>query len=175
MEILFKNTTKYGTENYQEFLQFHSKMFGLKYDLLSIVTILLLLFFTIVQIYLRHFLFIMVILCGILCFFIWRYIYPAIKVSKTYNGETVQSDTKSIFTFTFYKKYFTIYDNNNTSEIKYYKLYKVFETPTFFYLYIDHSRSLLLDKKNFSIGTSDDFSKFIRKKCWNKFQNSKMS
>lgn len=56
--------------------------------------------------------------------------------------------------------------------MKYYKLYKIYETKTFFYLYIDNDHAFLINKSGFVRGLSDDFSKFINKKCLFKYKSS---
>ena len=173
LKILFKNTTKYNKTIYLEFLQFHKKKFGLKYTLYTILIIFLLLFLVIMQIKF-HRIDIAIIICFVItCFFLWRYLHPASEVSKDFKSEKIQNEQK--FTFLFYEKHFKIRANLQTDMIKYNTLYKVFETPTFFYLYLDKTHSLLLNKETFSIGSSDDFSNFIRRKCWYKFKKEKQS
>ena len=61
-----------------------------------------------------------------------------------------------------------IKNNNTIIKMKYYKLYKVFETETSFYLYINKNYSYVLDKNCFSIGKAEDFYRFIKKKLWYK-------
>lgn len=171
MEILFKNTTKYSKTVYQEFLQFHNEKMGFKYNLHSVQIISLLLFFAIIQIK-CHNIDLATIFCFLIaCFFFWRYLYPAMDVSKNYNSEKIQNEQE--FTFTFYDKYFTVQNQTEMSHVKYSQIYKIFETPTFLYLYVDETHSLLVDKKTFSIGSSDKFSDFISRKCWYKFKIEK--
>ncbi len=50
--------------------------------------------------------------------------------------------------------------------MKYYQLYKVFETADFFYLYIDKTHALLLDKTKFKKNNPSEFLDFIKRKCW---------
>ena len=52
------------------------------------------------------------------------------------------------------------------------KLYKVFETKDYFYLYINPDYAMLVNKNSFEIGTSDDFRKFIKKKCLLKYRKA---
>ena len=77
----------------------------------------------------------------------------------------LNSKKETGFIFTFYKNYFTI----NKKTIYYFKLFKVFETKDYFYLYIDEDTAALVSKKGFEIGTAEEFSNFIRKKCLLKF------
>lgn len=173
LKILFKNTTKYNESIYIEFLQFHQKKFGLKYTLYTAMIVALLLFLAIVQIKFHNMSLAIVICFVITCFFLWRYLHPASEVSKDLKSGKIQNEQK--FTFLFYEKHFKIRANLQTDMIKYNRLYKVFETHTFFYLYLDKTHSLLLNKETFSVGSSDDFSNFIRRKCWYKFKKEKQS
>ena len=70
------------------------------------------------------------------------------------------------FSFKFYEKYFEVWDRLNLEKVKYGKIYRVYETDSFFYLYLDKEHSLLLEKTGFVIGNSEDFGKFIRKVSW---------
>ena len=152
LKILFKNTTKYNESIYIEFLQFHQKKFGLKYTLYTTMIIVLLLFLVIMQIKFHRIDTAIIICFVITCFFLWRYLHPASEVSKDFKSEKIQNEEE--FTFLFYKKYFKIRAKLQTNIIKYNSLYKIFETDTFFYLYIDKTHSLLLNKDSFSICSS---------------------
>ena len=57
------------------------------------------------------------------------------------------------------------------SKVRYFKLYKIFETTDFFYLYIDKEHAFLIDKNGFTFGSAEEFSKFIHKKCLFKYKN----
>lgn len=94
--------------------------------------------------------------------------HPISEVSKDFKSDKIQKEEK--FTFIFYENNLKIRAKLRTYIMKYSDLYKIFETPTFFYLYIDKTHSLLLNKDGFSIGSADEFSKFIGKKCWFKFK-----
>ena len=168
LKILYKNTTKYNESIYLEFLQFHKKKFGLKYTLYTVFVAGLLLFCVALQIKLHNITLASVFFISITCFFLWRYLHPISEVSKDFKSNKIQNEEE--FTFIFYEKYFKIRNRLKSNKVKYYELYKVFETSKFFYLYIDKTHSFLLDKEKFSIGFSDDFSKFMHKKCWYKFK-----
>ena len=110
-----------------------------------------------------------IIFCSIITvFFLWRYLHPISEVSKDFKSDKIQKEEK--FTFIFYENNFKIRAKLQTSIMKYSDLYKIFETPTFFYLYTDKTHSMLLKKDSFSIGSANEFSNFIRKKCWYKFK-----
>lgn len=167
MEILFKNKTKYTKEIYEKYLQFHQHKFGHKYKFTTIVTILLLCFCIFTNIgYFNYFTsFILFVILAIFCFY--RFFYPIKKVEKELKTEKFQDEKE--FTFTFYKSYFIISDKKFKDKIKYWELYRVYETEDFFYLYINKDHAFLLDKSTFTKGNTYEFLKFLKKKIWYKF------
>lgn len=168
MKPLFKNTTQYNSEVYDEFLKFHAKKFHLTFTIYNIFVIAFLLFCIIYQIS-RHNLSIAVCICFLLVgFVLWRYLHPAKEVRDLYQSNVIQKEQK--FTFAFYPKHLRISNMTQYQTVKYSKLYRIYETPTFFYLYIDRSHSYLLDKNKFLIGTPEEFKLFIKKKCHFKFR-----
>lgn len=169
LNILFKNVTKYSKKVYDEFLQFHAKKFSFKYHLFSIAVSMLILFCVMLHIQYHNY-GIAIIFCAILTsFIIWRYFYPIAEVKEDYQSEKVTK--QKAFTFTFYQKRFKVYSNMRYSFVKYTDLYKIFETDTFFYLYLDSRHSFLLDKSGFKKGTPSEFRDFIKKKCPFKYKN----
>ena len=92
------------------------------------------------------------------------YVLEEIKSDKIQKEES--------FTFYFYNKYFKIREENKleTYTMKYFSIHKVYETKSFFYIYIDKNHSFIINKNSFSTGTSKKFSEFIKKKCWCKFK-----
>ena len=169
LKILFKNVTKYDKEVYTDFLKFHQNIFGLKYSLYTAFIIGMLLILVAMQIQV-HNMDVAIIICFVItAFFLWRFLHPVSEVSKEFNSEKIQNEKE--FTFIFYEKNFKVRENNKleTYIIKYKELYKVFETDNFFYLYIDKTHSLLINKNCFTIGNSENFSNFIQKKC--KYKN----
>ena len=67
----------------------------------------------------------------------------------------------------FYKYYFTV----NKKIYYYFKLFKVFETKDYYYLYINEDYAALVSKTGFKKGNSQDFSEFIKKKCFFIYKN----
>ena len=50
MKPIFKNTTKYSKEIYMKFLEFHNQKYGLKYQIYTILFIILLIYCIIINI-----------------------------------------------------------------------------------------------------------------------------
>lgn len=164
LEILFENTTKYTKSIYDEFLCFHRSKYQFIDISFTIIVIAFILFCLIIQIKSHHLNFAIAICVALIAFILWRFLRPASKISKEYKSDKIKK--QKLFTFKFYDKFFTIQDDNQFSEIKYYELYRVFETEGFFYLYIDKTHSFLVDKSCFKENNWQNFSKFIKKKCW---------
>lgn len=168
MKILFENTTKYNTKIYDEFIKFHSNKFRFRYNSYTLIISVALLF--LIATHIKHYNYnISIVLCIILTIFVlWRIFNPILKVQKEYNSDKIQKETKH--TFKFYEDKFSVEDKKQIATSKYSKIYKIFETENFFYIYVDITHSLVLEKEKFVIGTSDEFSTFIKKKCWFKYK-----
>lgn len=171
MKILFKNTTKYTKAIYKEFVEFHNKKYNFQYTLFNIFIIALLIFFVICQISYKYYVLAIISCIIFTAFCLYRYFHPISVVVKELNGKTIKEEKS--FTFKFYDKYFKVESGMELNLVKYYKLRRCFETKDFFYLYIDKTHAFLINKENFSIGNSKDFSKFIREKCFLKFKKIK--
>ena len=171
MKILFKNRTKYTKETYRKFLEFHSSKYSFQYTLFNIFIIALILFCIVLQITYKYYT-VAILTCIIFtCFCLYRYFKPISVVTKELKGETIKEEKS--FTFKFYEKYFKVYDKLNSNTIRYYRLRRAFETSNFFYLYLDKTHAFIINKENFSIGTTTDFSRFIGKKCFPRFKKVK--
>ena len=171
MKILFKNKTKYTKEIYKEFVEFHNKKYHLQYVAFNIFIIALLLFFVICQIRYKYYVLAIISCMVFTAFCLYRFFHPISVVKKELNGKTIKEEKS--FTFKFYDKYFKVESGIELNLVKYYKLRRCFETKDFFYLYIDKTHAFLINKENFSIGNSNDFSNFIRKKCFLRFKKIK--
>ena len=164
MKILFKNKTKYTKQIYQKYLQFHQSKYGNKYTFTTIVTILFLCFCFIMNLKYSNYNTSILLVIVLIVFCFYRFFYPVKKVEKELKTEKFENEKE--FTFTFYEKFFIISDTKSSEKIKYWKLYKVYETDEFFYLYINKDHAFLLDKSTFIRGNTTEFLKFLKKKTW---------
>ena len=120
----------------------------------------------------NHYYELAIICCACLTSFIlYRYFHPIEEVKKEYQSDKITKEQS--FTFSFYDKYFKIYTKKEYSVIYYREIHKIFETDTFFYLYLDNRHSFLLDKSGFKKGTPITFRGFIKKKCPFKYKLDK--
>lgn len=163
MAPLFKNITKYTEKNYEQFLEFHKKKFGFSYNFYTIIMTILLVLCIILNIIEKNISFILLFAGILIIFLLYRIYLPIKRYQKSQKQYEKYKETN--YTFSFYKWHFTL--NENT--IYYFKLYKVFETTDYFYLYVNDENAAMVSKKGFKIGTADEFSKFIKKKCLLKY------
>lgn len=164
MKVLYKNKTKYTKETYSKYLQFHQNKFGNQYTFTTIITILFICFCIIVNFQYKNKLTGLILLVALFIFCFYRFFHPITLIKKELKTEKFEKEKE--FTFKFYEKYFTISDTKNLEKVKYWQLYKIYETKDFFYLYIDKSHAFLLDKTTFTKGDLSEFFNFIKRKIW---------
>ena len=163
-KILFKNSTKYSKKIYDQFSRFHNDKFSLSYDFFTLLIIVLLVYCLILGIK-NSLVFLSIIFAISLILFIgYRLFNPIFSYKKEVSKKAIAKE--KTFKYLFYDKYFKIKDNLNYHTIHYFRLYKVFETEDFFYLYYDKKRSFIVGKTGFTQGTPQEFSKFIKDKMW---------
>lgn len=163
-EILFKNVTRYNTKNYNQFIEFHNKKYSLSNNFYTIIMTILLIYCIILNIKQKNILLILLFVALLIGFLLWKIYFPLKRYQKTQKNLAKTKDTG--FTFSFYDLYFLV----DKKPIYYFKLYKVFETKDYFYLYINQDYAVMVSKNGFKIGTAEDFSKFIKKKCLLKYR-----
>ncbi len=168
MEKLFENKTTYTQETYVEFLKFHNKTYNLSYMLYTAFWVCLLL----LSIYLSFAgnmriqgVLLTLVLIGFVFYRIYR---PKMIVNREMKSEKVSDNNTN--TFNFYDKNLVVKNNNGSFTYKYLLLRKVFETKTFFYLYVTKEDAFLVAKDSFTVGSSEEFSTFIKKKCSLKYR-----
>jgi len=168
-KLLFKNTTQYSKQLYDEFTLFHNKKNYLLYNLCTIFVLILFIYCLIMTIKYKVIGLVIIFTFAILGFIMYRLFSPIMFYKKEVKKKAISKE--KIFSFYFYDKYFKIRDNLNFDKIHYYKLYKVYETKNYFYLYFNKKYSFIVSKNGFSLGTTEDFSKFIKNKMWLRYSN----
>lgn len=168
MKPLFENKTTLSKDMYIELLSFQQKKFGWKYTVFTVIFFLL--FVLLIAILLANHYFVHSLLIFIIfaCFLAYELIIPVHKNTKELRSDKVQNNLAN--TFSFYDKYFIVENRMGNDKIFYFKLYRVFETENYFYLYLNKTTILVLSKTEFLIGTVQDFGKFIKQKMWLKFK-----
>lgn len=167
MKPLFKNITIYNSKNYNQFIKFHGEKFNFSYNAYTLVMLALSLYCVILNIIQKNIILILLFLTIFALMIVFRIYLPGKRYQKTKKKFAEKKQTS--ITINFFKYYFKVEQKVYT----YLKLYKVFETKDYFYLYLDEENAVLVSKDGFKIGTTKDFSEFIKKKCL--FKYSKQS
>lgn len=164
MKPLFKNITKYNSKNYEQFIKFHGEKFNFSYNMYTAVMSILLIYCIILNIMQKNIPFVLLFLALLILIFLFRMYLPMKRYQKTKKQYSKNKETS--ISFIFYKFYFTV----GKKTFPYMRLYKVFETKDYFYLYIDDENAVLISKNGFKMGTAEEFSEFIKKKCFFKYK-----
>ena len=165
MKILFKNITKYDKENTENFIEFHQNKYGKKELVKKIligICVLYLIFFNLIKFSWKSLWLLIVLGLGIFCIS---------KYANDKKEEKKKKQNNKEFIFSFYERYIKIKYKRQFERMIYLEIKRIHETEKNFFLYIDDKRSLILDKDGFSIGTSKEFSEFIKRKCLFKYNN----
>lgn len=162
LEKLFENTTTYTKEIYDDFVRFHNKKYNLKYYLYTFAFLIAFVFCMVLQFCYGNIILGIVFTVAAVVFIAYRSLHPYLFIKKEASSDKVQKQLTN--TYSFYDDHMEINNKNNIIKLKYYKLFKVFETDTVFYLYLNKNYSYVLRKSGFSIGSSKNFYTFIKKK-----------
>lgn len=163
MELKFKNITKSTKSIYNEFCKFHSQEHKQEYLFKAILLLLVVLYMIIFNILYKNYIVAIVIVVAAILLCISREKHQKktrkreLKSSKIKNSEDIE--------YCFYNKYFTTRINEKKQKVRYYSIYKVCSDDKNFYLYLDKTHALIISKTGFVKGTSEEFDKFISKKC----------
>lgn len=165
---LFVNKTKYNTDTYVEFLKFHNKKYNVSYIAYTIFWAMLFLFCIIISFGSGMRLQGVSITIILVTFIIYRILRPKMIVNREMKSEKISDNNTN--TFVFYSNQIEISNKNGKFNYKYMNFRKIFETKDFFYLYVTKENAFLVSKNTFSLGSSKDFSDFIKDKCKFKYK-----
>ena len=163
MKPLFKNVTIYNSKNYNQFIKFHEKKFSFSYNAYNLAMTILLIYCIVSTIIQKNIALMFVFLFMLAFIVLFRIYLPMKKYQKT--QKKYKNNKQTSYTISFYKFYFSVDENT----FSYFRLYKVFETKDYFYLYVDEENAVLVSKNGFKLGTLEDFTNFIKKKCLFKY------
>jgi len=163
MKPLFKNITIYNSKNYNQFIKFHGEKFNFSYNMYTLLMLVLILYCFILNIIQKNILLVFLFLIMFALTIVFRLYLPAKRYKET--KKNFSKNKSNSVTINFFKFYFKV----GKKVCPYLKLYKVFETQDYFYLYVDEENAVLVDKKGFKLGTVEDFTEFIKKKSLFKY------
>lgn len=168
-DILFKNETKYTQKEYEIFLDVYQKEFEVSECVYSIVYFIFLTICLILSLFNKLYLLSVFLILTIIIYIWYKFIRPNQFIEKERKSDKFRYEY--INEYTFYKRYFCIENKQGKATILYFKLYRVVETKTNFYLFIDRNYALIILKNSFLKGNAEDFSKFIKRKTGLKYKN----
>lgn len=161
-KLLFKNSTQYSKKLYDDFTHFHNEKNSMSYEIFTVFILILLIYCIFATINARLVPLAITFIVVLVIFICYRLFVPIYTYKKESNKKSITKELT--FKFYFYDTYFKVRDNLDYDKINYLKLYKVYETNNYFYLYLRKNYSFILDKKSFFLGTSEEFSSFIKNK-----------
>lgn len=170
-KLLFKNTTQYSKKLYDEFTRFHNNKNSLSYDCFSIFILIMFIYCIYATIKAKFIILAILFIIMLIIFIGYRIFNPVFLYKKEVKTKAITKEQS--FSFYFYDTYFKIRDNLDFNKMYYFRLYKVYETKKYFYLYANKKYSFILSKNGFTQGTVEEFSKFIKDKVWIKYSKYK--
>lgn len=169
MKELFKNKTKYSQKEYDMFLRSYQKEYAVSELMYTIFYIVFFVFCLVLAIISKEVILSIALSIGLIIYFWYKFIRPVKKVKKEKNSNKIQKEY--ITTFKFYKNYFYVQNIEGDAKVFYFKIYRVIETNTHFYIYIARDYAFLISKKGFIDSKTEDFRKFIKKKVFMKYKD----
>jgi len=162
-------------KEYQKFGTFHIFIAGMKHLLMfSGMFLGLGLIFAVLAIFKSGTFSSGAVICFIFVFLlpILNWMKQKIRIKKTVKLNPNFADTQNSYIFN--ETDFNLKINVNKKEekhtIKYAELYRVYETKTNFYLYLDKYRALIITKEGISEGTCEELSAIFQKALGEKFR-----
>lgn len=166
-KLLFKNATKYSKKVYDEFTYFHNDKYFVTYQIFTIFILILLIYCIAATIKAKFIALSLLFITILIAFTTYRILGPISFYKKEVKKKAIAKE--KTFNFYFYDTYFKIRDNLTFDKVSYLSLYRVYETPRYFYLYLTKKYSFIIDKQGFSQGNSEEFKAFMKKKMWFKY------
>ena len=171
MKEIFRNETKCSKKEYEMFIKAHGKQYGLKEDLYTIIYTIFFIWSIIYSLKYNIYFAAIILIIVLITFLSYRIINPNLVVKKELNSKMIKNE--EVNTYSFYKYYFKVKNNQGESNIIYFKIYKVLENDTHFYIYLTKTGAFVVSKQGFIKGNSDDFSDFLRRRVWHRYKKEK--
>ena len=169
MEKIFENKTKYSQKEYNIFLESYKKEYATSEYAYMIFYILFFGLCMIIAFKEGEILLGIALLIGLSVYLWYKIIRPAKLVEKDKKGPKVSGNF--VNKYEFYNNYFKVENPEGKAQILYFKLYRVVETNSYFYIYISRQYAFIVSKLGFTKGSSKEFSEFMKKKLFLKYKN----
>ncbi len=169
MEILFENKTKYTQKEYNLFTESYKKEYAksdLSFMMFNFIFFGMCMVIAFIE---KEFILALLLIIYLLAYFWFKIIRPIKDVKKDKKSNKMSGSF--VNNYEFYKNYFKVDNVDGKAQLLYFKLYRVVETKTDFYIYISREYAFIVSKFGFTKGTSEEFSKFIKRKMFAKYKN----
>lgn len=169
MEKLFENKTKYTQKEYNLFTESYQKEYAKSDYSFMMFNFIFFGICMIIAVIEKEFILALGLIIYLLVYFWFKVIRPIKAVEKDKKSHKMSGNF--VNNYEFYKNYFKVENVDGKAQILYFKLYRVVENRTDFYIYISREYAFIVSKFGFTKGTSEEFSKFIKKKMFTKYKN----
>ena len=99
MNMLFKNTTKYSKECYENFLIFHNKKFGVSSNFYTLLIVILMAFCIVLQLKAGNTQLVFIFILTLICFLLWRIFHPIKEVKDEFESKKFKKNLHLFFVF----------------------------------------------------------------------------
>lgn len=171
MKELFLNKTKCTQKEYDRFMQTQVKEHAVSELLYTLFNIAFFTFCTIFAFMNKEYKLGIIIIIGLLIYGWYKFIRPIKMVRKEKKSNKLIKEY--VNTYKFYKNFFTTENPDGKAQTFYFKIYKVIETKTHFYIYIARDYAFIVAKNGFIDSDGEDFKEFIKKKVKFKYKTEK--
>lgn len=163
MKKLFENKTIYTKDVHIEFLKFHRKKYQVSY--IAYTAFWSFIFFLCIVLAFGSNLKKQGVLITIvlILFILYRIYRPKLILKRDFEGENSANNSIQHI-FSFYDNQFKVENDKGTFTYRYFSINRVLETTKYFYLYTTKEDAFLISKSKFSIGTPQEFAKFMKQK-----------
>ena len=163
MELKFKNITRYNKKIYAEFIQFHTQKNLIKNVIYIFIIIIPLTYIFIYNVKINNMNSVYALLVIIILVILYKVFSQKRIIKREINSSKIKEEKE--YEFNFYDEYIIIKNKGREEKMKYKDIYKIWETDKYFYLYVNKTDALILEKLGFAYGTPEEFKKFISTKC----------
>lgn len=168
MESLFENKTKCTDKEYEKYLKTYQKEYAVTERIYTISYLIFFIFCAIYAIKGKEIILSIGLVIAVIISIWYKFIRPYKLLQKAQNKTTME---EYICEYKFYKNNFIVSAPEGSTTIFYFKLYKVIETETNFYIFISKENGFIVSKEGFTKGKVEEFSNYISKKVMLKYKN----
>ena len=113
-----------------------------------------------------------ILICVFILYLAYKFIYQPNRIKKQEKSNQLLKEY--INTYIFYNNYFKTKNIDGEAQTFYFKIYKVIETKTNFYIYVSRDYAFIISKSGFKDDKCEEFTKFIKKKTRFKYKVEKV-